>query len=67
VTDGKMLAMKGSAVTSLPRGTRRGQRPALRAETGPRSGNRRAGRAWINGREVGGTEGRFAHLDVGHD
>ena len=25
------------------------------------------GRAWINGREVGGTEARFAHLAGGHD
>jgi hypothetical protein len=25
------------------------------------------GRAWINGREVGGTEARFAHLLGGHD
>ena len=25
------------------------------------------GRAWINGREVGGTPARFAHLLGGHD
>jgi hypothetical protein len=25
------------------------------------------GRAWINGREVGGTEPRLAHLGGGHD
>jgi hypothetical protein len=25
------------------------------------------GRAWINGREVGGTEARFAHLQGGYD
>jgi hypothetical protein len=25
------------------------------------------GRAWINGREVGGTEARFAHLRGGYD
>jgi len=25
------------------------------------------GRAWINGREVGGTEARFAHLSSGSD
>jgi len=25
------------------------------------------GRVWINGREVGGTEARFAHLSGGHD
>jgi len=26
-----------------------------------------AGRAWINGREVGGTDPRFAHLDRFYD
>jgi hypothetical protein len=26
-----------------------------------------SGRAWINGREVGGTDLRFAHLAVGSD
>jgi hypothetical protein len=25
------------------------------------------GRAWINGREVGGTDARFAHLSAGSD
>ena len=25
------------------------------------------GRAWINGREVGGTDPRFAHLDRSYD
>ena len=25
------------------------------------------GRAWINGREVGGTDARFAHLSKGSD
>ena len=28
---------------------------------------RSGGRAWINGREVGGTEARFAHLSAGSD
>lgn len=28
---------------------------------------RSGGRAWINGREVGGTEARFAHLSSGSD
>ncbi len=30
----------------------------------PRSGS---GRAWINGREVGGVEKRYAHLTRSHD
>jgi hypothetical protein len=32
-----------------------------------RNGGGTRGRAWINGREVGGTEARFAHLLGGHD
>jgi hypothetical protein len=35
-------------------------------ETGSNPGGVR-GRAWINGREVGGTAPRFAHLLRGHD
>jgi hypothetical protein len=31
-----------------------------------RSGRIR-GRVWINGREVGGTDARYAHLSAGHD
>jgi hypothetical protein len=37
-----------------------------RAERGRNAGGAR-GRAWINGREVGGTEPRFAHLLGGYD
>lgn len=55
-------------VTSLPRGTNREQRmsrtvQARRRLVPPRGG----GRAWINGREVGGTDPRFAHLSSGSD
>ena len=28
---------------------------------------RRVGRAWINGREVGGTDPRYIHLSQSHD
>jgi hypothetical protein len=28
---------------------------------------RRVGRAWINGRECGGTDPRYIHLSVSHD
>jgi hypothetical protein len=52
--------------TSLPRGFRRGQR-LPRATEARRPVGRRRGRAWINGREVGGTEPRYAHLTVSHD
>lgn len=31
------------------------------------SGERPAGRVWINGREVGGADPRYAHLEHGHD
>lgn len=69
-------------VTSLPRGKDRDRRmsqgasrtqpaePAASREaqdrrrlTSPRGG----GRAWINGREVGGTDPRYAHLSCGSD
>jgi hypothetical protein len=33
----------------------------------PGSDSRERGRAWINGREVGGADGRFAHLAHSHD
>ena len=29
--------------------------------------NRRGGRAWINGREVGGADPRYIHLSESHD
>lgn len=44
---------------------RRPRRPR-RAER--RTGEERTyGRAWINGREVGGVDPRFAHLAAGYD
>lgn len=55
-------------VTSLPRGTDRDQRmsrtiQARRRLNSPRGG----GRAWINGREVGGSDPRWAHLSSSYD
>lgn len=55
-------------VTSLPRGTDRDQRmsrtiQARRRLNSPRGG----GRAWINGREVGGSDPRYAHLNGTYD
>jgi hypothetical protein len=35
----------------------------LRAEVAPRT----AGRVWLNGREIGGEDRRYAHLDDAHD
>ena len=59
-------SMNGSA-SNLPRGKRRGQRLVFSAEAARQSPAKGTGRAWINGREVGGTQGRFAHLGIGHD
>ncbi len=55
-------------VTSSPRGTDSHQRmsstvQARRRLTPPRG----AGRAWINGREVGGSDPRYAHLAGSYD
>ena len=56
------------APTSLPRSRDRDRRmyrtvQARRRLTSPRGG----GRAWINGREVGGADPRFAHLAGSYD
>jgi hypothetical protein len=53
-------------VADLPRGSRRVERLAYATRKGRRE-ERRRGRAWINGREVGGTDPRFAHLSASHD
>jgi hypothetical protein len=45
---------------------RRLPRPPRRAERGRRE-RRPYGRAWINGREVGGADPRYAHLAAGYD
>lgn len=40
---------------------------AGRPPRGGRALKLKNGRAWINGREVGGTDPRFAHLDDSYD
>jgi hypothetical protein len=55
-----ILAMTNPLVLLTPRRERR--QPAARVERGSTRG-----RAWINGREAGGTEARFAHLRGGYD
>ncbi len=56
-------------VALIPRGRPRDEQrlsQAIRARrhlTSPRGG----GRAWINGREVGGTDPRYAHLETSND
>jgi hypothetical protein len=61
----------GAVVSSLPRGADRARRLARAAEARRRLATSRTarpiGRAWINGREVGGTATPFAHLARVHD
>ena len=38
-----------------------------RAVNARRDSARGVGRAWLNGREVGGTDPRYAHLEASHD
>ncbi len=61
-----MLAMKHPRIASLPRGPSRGQR-LIRVAHARHQRDRALGRAWINGREVGGADPRFAHLAINHD
>jgi hypothetical protein len=63
VQDPKMHVMQ-SRVLHLPRSPARRRRPRPRPVEAPAPPR---GRAWINGREVGGTELRFAHLAAGSD
>jgi hypothetical protein len=64
VQSGNMQTM--ATIAPLPRGTHRAERLAQRS---PRRRRARAsrGRAWINGREVGGADPRFAHLARSYD
>ncbi|MBN1529944.1 MAG: hypothetical protein JW895_12845 [Thermoleophilaceae bacterium] len=56
-----------SSVTELRRATT----PRAQSGRGVRPGGRRAGRppgrAWLNAREVGGVDPRWAHLGETHD
>jgi hypothetical protein len=65
--DGRMRTVRDT-LTTLPRGTGREQRmsrviQARRRLPSPRGG----GRAWINGREVGGSDPRYSHLNSIYD
>ncbi|HEY6781537.1 MAG TPA: hypothetical protein VI111_11310 [Thermoleophilaceae bacterium] len=46
---------------------REARRLLLATRARARLDRRRPGRAWINGREVGGTDPRFAHLRAIYD
>ena len=56
--------MKNAQVVNLPSGTARYRRVARVSEV--RQAVRR-GRVWVNGREVGGTDPRYAHLAASYD
>jgi hypothetical protein len=67
-----ILGVVNGSISYLPRGgdrDRLGSRPATVPPHGPAAwtDQRPVGRAWINGREIGGTADRLAHLVGGHD
>jgi hypothetical protein len=64
--ESKIVSMRGPA-TSLHRERSRDQRLSRVVEARSRLTGVKRGRAWINGREVGGTDPRFAHLAAMHD
>jgi hypothetical protein len=61
--DARMPVMTSPQVVQLPRRPARRRRPSPR----PAAAGGSPGRAWINGREVGGTEPRLDHLSIAHD
>lgn len=50
-----------------PARQRNGRRRAAPPPQSKRKLREQAGRAWINGAEVGGSDARFAHLDRSYD
>ena len=63
-----MTPMNSPVVTSLPRRRRRGGAASQGQRLQPtRALARNSGRAWVNGREVGGADPRFAHLTGSYD
>jgi len=57
--------MKTAQVIAMPR--RHHRAPLLAAAAARRRLAATGGRAWINGREIGGPDPRFAHLSRVHD
>jgi hypothetical protein len=53
-------------IASLPQGARRAERLARKVLRDRRE-RASGGRAWINGREVGGPDPRYAHLARSYD
>jgi hypothetical protein len=58
--------MKGN-VTELSRAASRRGQDGRATRPGGRRAGRPPGRAWLNAREVGGSDPRYAHLAVTHD
>jgi hypothetical protein len=70
----RMKPMRSSSVTAIgnrrDRSRRVGRAVAARRrleDGGERRRRARGGRAWINGRELGGEDPRFAHLSLSFD
>jgi hypothetical protein len=64
------MGATGLNVVVLPEEPKRVRSRMLRAITARQrleAGSRPSGRAWLNGREVGGRDPRFAHLSRVHD
>jgi hypothetical protein len=56
-----------SSVTQLERVEGRRAQSSRGARPGGQRAGRPPGRAWLNGREIGGPDLRYAHLGVTHD
>ena len=59
------MAMRASTVVPLSAARTRPRMP--RVIEARRRLDRPAGRVWVNGREVGGQDARYAHLGQSHD
>jgi hypothetical protein len=70
-----MSTMESTTVISLDMRRERGRRVeraidmrrGLQASSDRRMGERRGGRAWLNGRELGGEREALSHLGASHD
>ena len=66
MTAANMRTMAANVI-ALRAGERRSEADPQAVKSSRRSPPPRRGRAWINGREVGGPDPRFAHLAATHD
>lgn len=61
------MAMERTQVIPLPKRRRHPSRVTRAIEARRQLAPERGGRAWINGREVGGADPRYAHLAGSYD